>query len=41
MTGSYTGILAGVIAAFLLGYGVGFLFKAMRHVVNVAANVDN
>lgn len=40
MSGSYTGILAGVIAAFLLGYGVGWLFKAIRHVVEVAANVD-
>lgn len=40
MTGSYTAILAGVIVAFLLGYGVGWLFKAVRHVVEVAANVD-
>lgn len=40
MTGSYTGILAGVIAAFLLGYGVGFMFKAARQVVQVAVNSD-
>lgn len=40
MTVSNSIILGGVIAAFLLGFGVGFLIKAMRQVVNIAANVD-
>lgn len=41
MTGSYSAILGGVLAAFLLGYGLGFLLKAARELVKVAANVSD
>lgn len=41
MTGSYSAILGGVLAAFLLGYGFGFLLKLAREMVKVAANVSD
>jgi len=38
MTGSYSAILGGCLAAFLLGYGVGFTFRAIQTLINVATS---
>lgn len=41
MTGSYSAILGGILGAFLLGYGVGWVFKSARQVVEVATKIDS
>lgn len=41
MTGSYTAILGGLIAAYLLGFGVGVAFRAARSLVEIAANKEH
>lgn len=40
MTGSYLGILAGVISAFLLGFGIGHMYRAAVEVVKIASSAD-
>lgn len=40
MTGSYTAILGGVISAFLLGFGIGHLYRAAVEVVKIATTAD-
>lgn len=40
MTGSYSAILGGLLAAYLLGFGVGYAFKLARSIIQIAANSE-
>lgn len=40
MTDSVLGILGGVISAFLLGFALGYAFRAAREVVKIATSAD-
>ncbi len=37
---SFSSILGGCLAAFLLGYGLGFVIAALRRILNVASNLE-